>query len=328
MRVLFFIHTYYPNKDGIAIHCYNLVNALKNKNIDVILAYPKSPIHLPGFSSIVLPDLTSIRKLLFEDYDIIHVHGYGNIHSIIGTLIGLIRGKKVVWTIHGIPDKHRLFKIYNFVAIHLLKKVKVISVSRAIESIHKKYYLIPNGIDLNKFKCNNSYKDQKYVTYIGRIDRDKNIERILKEYNGDIMIVGKDEDGYKNFLKSIANKNTIFTEIEYDKIVEAYCNSRYIVLPSKYEGFPMIMLESLACKRPFIATPVGEIPEFLKSIFGEGYVKYIIDTNISEVLSRLDKFDLNHELTIAREKLKDYSWDSIADKTIQVYLDALGRQRD
>lgn len=328
MKVLFFIHTYYPNKDGIALHCYNLVNNMKKKGIDIIIAYPKHPIRMPGFSSIIIPDLSSIITLLFSDYDIVHVHGYGNLHSLLGAMVGIIRGKKVVWTVHGIPYKHKLFNIYNAIAIHLLRRAKVISVSRSIEQIHKKYYLIPNGIDLERFKCNVSYKEQNYATYVGRLDRDKGIERLLKEYKGNIMVVGRDEDGYKEELKRMAGSNVVFKEVEYEKIVDIYCNSKYIVLPSRYEGFPLIMLESLACERPFIATSVGEIPDFLRSVFGEEYVKYIIDTDISQVLERLDKLDLNHELRKAREMLKKYSWENIADSTIEVYKDALGRQRD
>lgn len=324
MKVLILTHSYFPNKDGIALHCYNLVEALKNK-IDINVLYPKSNLKIPGFSSLIIPDIKTIFEIFKRDYDIIHVHGYGNIVSLIGAIIGLIRGKKVVWTIHGIPDKHKFFILYHSLAKHILKRATVISVSKNIEKIHNKYYLIPNGIDLELFKCSSSYKQAKYVSYIGRLDRDKDIIRLIREYKGEILIVGKDEDNYLEELKKESKDNVKFIEVEYKDIVEIYCKSKYIVLPSKYEGFPLVMIESLACERPFIATPVGEIPNFLKNIFGDEYEKYIIDTTIDKVIDRLEKLDLTSELKKAREKLKNYSWENIAKMTLEVYKDALGR---
>ncbi|MEM1700674.1 MAG: glycosyltransferase family 4 protein [Candidatus Anstonellales archaeon] len=324
MKVLIFSHTYYPNKDGIAIHVYNLTRSLQKRGIDVEVVYPKNPIRIPGLST-PLPDIQSVVKLITEKYDIIHVHGYGNLFSIIGAFIGMLLGKPVVWTVHGIPDRHKLFKIYNAIAIHLLRRAKVISVSRKIEMIHKNYVLIYNGIDLDRFKCNRSYRESKYVTYIGRLDRDKGVDRLIDEYTGDIMVVGSDEDGFINELKARSRSNVVFREVDYEQIVEIYCNSRYVVLPSRYEGFPMVMVESIACERPFIATPVGEIPTFLEYLFGNEYKKYLIDDDIRKIIDRLDRLDLSAELRRAREKLEILSWDSIAEQTVRVYRNALGR---
>lgn len=325
MKILMFIHTYYPNKDGISIHCYNLVRALREKGVDVKIIYPKKPIRIPGLSAGILPDIECLSTALKEDYDIIHVHGYSNLFSIIGAIIGMLRRKRVVWTIHGIPDRHRLFPIYNALAIHLLRRAKVISVSRKIEKIHKDYTLIYNGIDLDRFRCNHPYTENRVVSYVGRLDRDKGIERLIEEYKGEIEIIGPDEDGYREKLKARARENVKFLEIDYERINEVYCKSRYVVLPSKYEGFPMIMVESLAAERPFLATPVGEIPQFLEYVFGEGYKKYIIDGNIGEIIERLDRMDLRDELRKARERLEQFSWKSVAERTIEVYRDALGR---
>jgi glycosyltransferase involved in cell wall biosynthesis len=302
MKIVFFIPTYYPEKNGIAIHCYNLIKHLKG-DITVLSPVQKPFIKIPGFSSVSIPHPLHILYLLKEQYDIIHIHGYGNLHSLIGGFIGILRRKKVVWTIHGIPKKGIFLKIYNIFGKFLIKRSIVLSVSD-ISEITKNFILIDNGVDIRD--CSD-YREAKYVCYIGRLDRDKGLER-LKEVKMKVLLVGPKEDFEPIGMEHI--------EVDYEKISEIYCKCRYVVLPSKYEGLPLVMLEAIAHKRPFIATPVGRIPEYLKKLF-PNYEKYIIKDNIQDTIDNLEKEDLNEELENARKKLP--TWQDVANKVMEIY---------
>jgi len=274
---------------------------------------------IPGFSSLEVPHPENIKDLLTLDYEIVHVHGYGNIYSFLGALIGHLRKKKVVWTIHGIPQKGIFFTLYDLFARPLLNRSIVIGVSKQTRKLTTRFIHIPNGVELRE--CAESYKDQIAVGYVGRLDPDKQVDRIIKEVTEfPIVIVGPDEGIKKDLEKLAQNKQVTFLDpVPYEHISKIYCKLRYVILPSKYEGFPMTMLESLAHKRPFVSTPVGEVPDFLKEMFGDGWEKYIIKDNIQKTLDRLEEEELERELEQAYQKLKKYSWKKIAERTREVY---------
>lgn len=53
------------------------------------------------------------------------------------------------------------------------------------------------------------------------------------------------------------------TLVSRSEAMEVLANTRYVVLPSHHEGFPISILEGTQRSIPFITTPVGAIPEML-----------------------------------------------------------------
>ena len=66
-------------------------------------------------------------------------------------------------------------------------------------------------------------------------------------------LAGKDSDGW---LSIPGNKTQ-------EEVIRAMMTCSVFVLPSHSEGFPNVILESMACGCPIVATPVGAIPEML-----------------------------------------------------------------
>jgi len=52
---------------------------------------------------------------------------------------------------------------------------------------------------------------------------------------------------------------TVLAPVEQRRVRELVRAARLVVLPSRAEALPMTLLESMACARPFISTPVGGI---------------------------------------------------------------------
>jgi glycosyltransferase involved in cell wall biosynthesis len=62
------------------------------------------------------------------------------------------------------------------------------------------------------------------------------------------------------------NLNTYFNLVGFQKnIVPFLQESHCLVLPSLWEGMPVVIIEAAASKLPIVSTPVGSIPDFLSS---------------------------------------------------------------
>jgi glycosyltransferase involved in cell wall biosynthesis len=108
----------------------------------------------------------------------------------------------------------------------------------------------------------------------------------------------------------------------YEKMVDIYNHSKLLLITSRFEGVPTIMLESLACETPVIASNVGGITEVLKHEENGLLIKdFNTKAAISQILDalhdkqRLRTFGRNGRNLIVEK----FSWDIITDKIEMVY---------
>jgi glycosyltransferase involved in cell wall biosynthesis len=152
----------------------------------------------------------------------------------------------------------------------------------------KKIAIIPNGIDLSEYaelppkgsfkKKFNIPEDKKVILYLGRIHKIKGIDFLVKAYaylenemnfkDAVLVIVGPD-DGYLGEIKSLVRSlgiahSVLFTGPLYgrDKLA-TYVDSEMYALPSRYETFPMTLLEAYACGKPIVASRVSGLKDLV-----------------------------------------------------------------
>ena len=103
--------------------------------------------------------------------------------------------------------------------------------------------------------------------------------------------------------------------IKHEQLPYFYSAADACVIPSYYESFGLVALESLACGTPVVATDVGN----LKSIIRQGKTGYVITDNapqrlaekIALLLSR-PSTDIESALSI-RASVSRFSWSNIAE---------------
>ncbi len=335
MKVLQFVHTY-GEKNGISLHVQNLVAAMpRGVECSVIAG---SGAVLPLFSSLRFPFI-ELWRALCADFDVLHIHGYGNFYSFFGALVSLVRNKPLVWTVHGYPRIRGVRRIMYFVYRYLMAPLifwrasRIISVSEDTTALlaretGKRIVCLPNGVDLALFKPRTPYTAAKCACFVGRLDPDKGAARLLECNSLPLLFIGPDEDGERERLRKKAaasGRKTEFLEVAYEKMPSAYGRCRYVVLPSKYEGFPLTLLEAVAMERPFVSTDVGQVKSTMQQL-GLSTGRFILDGNVGKRLLSLEKQDLLKQMKAARKKLAAYSWESVAKKTAGIYLGAARRK--
>lgn len=244
------------------------------------------------------PEVISLAKHV-KFFDILHLHEYRTFQNIIFHYYARKYGIPYVLQAHGsLPrksTKKRLKWIYDFFFGYrlLMDASKVIALNeieaeqyRIMGVPEEKIAIIPNFIDLSDYadlpskgefkKKFNIPEDKKIILYLGRIHRIKGVdilveafENIVRELNNIRLIIVGPDDGYLDQIKFlIETKNmkniVLITGPLYGKDkLEAYVDADVYVLPSRYETFPLTILEAYSCGKSVIASSVGGLKDLV-----------------------------------------------------------------
>lgn len=176
--------------------------------------------------------------------------------------------------------------------------------------------------------------DGKILLFVGRIDPLKGVDQLIRTvpYLSHIkglrlIIIGGDEYSRTEVekLRKLAAALKVEDRITFQGIVKQerlpyfYSAADVCVVPSYYESFGLVALESLACGTPVVATDVGD----LRNIIRPGETGYVVAGNtppglavgIAPLLSGPPR-DMETALAI-RESVYGFSWESIAGRIIE-----------
>ncbi|MGQ4832781.1 MAG: glycosyltransferase family 4 protein [Candidatus Asgardarchaeia archaeon] len=174
-----------------------------------------------------------------------------------------------------------LTNLIRFAFIRILKNAKnvatnSIEVYQQLRNLGINVIFLPTYIALNKFECKRElFQDDKVkFLYVGRFDKEKGIEVLLKVIPKliakskafEFYFVGHGQ--YEGEIKKLAH---MYKEVKYVGFVDNkempkwYNETDVLVLPSLTEGMPAVILEAMACKRLVVASSVGSIPFLLKN---------------------------------------------------------------
>lgn len=163
--------------------------------------------------------------------------------------------------------KSIIFKIREKINLILINKYathKIACSNRAGKDYfnNSNYDVIYNSIDLEKY-ANKKITDKGHITFIhvGRYTYQKNQEFVIKVFanikkkkdNSRLMLVGFGED--KEKLKNLIHELNLDESVDLipgDKVdvSEKYDEADYMIFPSIYEGFGIVLLEAQAKRIP------------------------------------------------------------------------------
>lgn len=236
-----------------------------------------------------------------ENFDIVHFNSTNALFGAIGAKLSK-KKPKTIFTFHGLsiidPNYKTYFQCFYFLVFKFLLKFIDLPVFVCKENLNfakekkliKNGIVIYNGIEIPDFlekeksrkffeeKIKINLKDKFLIGSVGRLDYQKNYEflietfpEILKIYQNAILVIigeGPKRKSFKKLIEKFHLKEKIFL------IGELKDASRYLkgfdlfVLSSRYEGLPIILIETLFAQIPLLVSDVGGN----KEIVGENYV--------------------------------------------------------
>jgi len=247
----------------------------------------------------ITPEIVPRIEKEGRTFDIIHLHEYRTFQNVIVARYAKNHNIPYVLQAHGslprIASKQGLKWIYDvFFGFTLIKNAsKIIALTTSEAQQYRemgvpkaKIEIIPNGIDLSKYaelpakgtfrRKFNLNDTEKLVLYIGRINEIKGIDVLVRAFANlvkkldrvKLVVVGAD-DGYLRELKAlikalkVEDKVIITGPLYNEDKLAAYLDSDLLVLPSRYETFPNVVLEAFACSKPVVASNVESIPDIV-----------------------------------------------------------------
>lgn len=357
MKIAVLIDAWFPHMGGGQVHAWELAKQLASKHnvkIDIITRSH------PGYQSLSRDNINIIRLgpslpfenlfgrilylvkaffyLLPRNYDLIHAHAFSP--GLTAKLISLIKKTPVIMTIHGtsvegfkgerLSLKEKIFLKLEKWLLFEIKYSAEISVSKdilKIKNVNKNIYVIPTGADIKRFQNKEIKKDKKFkIIFVGRLVRQKGLTylidaiKIVKNKYPEIKLVIIGIGPEKEKLQKNSPRNILFKVLDENNLVQEMLSSHLFVLPSLYEGSPIVLFEAWGAKLPIIATRVGGIPDFVK----DGVNGYLVAPKNSKALaSAIIKAINNKNLAKMGEKgyviAKNQTWENMSEQVYQVF---------
>jgi glycosyltransferase involved in cell wall biosynthesis len=339
MRVAVFT-TSYPRHaaDPAGRFVFNTVEHLRSRNVEVEVVAPGSYRDFgltgtggggvvaalkrrPWLALLLLLSMIAACRAAARRADLVHANWLA------GAVIALFSGRPFVVTLHGSGSAGRLSDLAlaerapHLVRLLLCRARAVICCSEQLaEAMRgcglKNVHAIPYGVDVPT--AAGSEDDAAPVLYAGRLAPEKNIDVIAVATHGlPRIIVGEGP------LRDLVPDAIGF--VSQEELSHIYDRAAVVVLVSRMEGLPNVVLEAMAHGKTVIATPVGGIP----SLIEDGRTGFLVPVGDAAALRATIKRALaDPELrrrvgASARARVAEYcSWDRVTEQTLQVYAAA------
>lgn len=314
----------------------------------------------------IFSDISALFRLIFylkrEKFSVVHT--LSPKAGLIGTLASFVN--KIPVRIHTFQGEawvtqvgiaRFLFKCFDKLISKLATHITVVSFSGKKfliknKIINERATVLANGsisgVNFERFYPDDSIRksererlglkeDQLAILYLGRLKSEKGIFELIESFSGYLkkdttgilIIAGPDEEKIEEKVKSITPKNVL------DKIIffpftsepQSILNAvDVLVLPSKREGFGMVILEAAACGIPSIGSNIDGIIDAIDD--GKTGLLFELD-DVNELTNKLLEMWQNKESRFEMGKLaldrvrERYSEEKVLKAMVNFYKDAL-----
>jgi glycosyltransferase involved in cell wall biosynthesis len=283
---------------------------------------------------------------------VVHVHRYRET-VLAAAALRQGAGPPLVRTVHGLPEPYRgwkaakmaLYRGLEWTAIRASRAI-LIAVSENVGAhLRRKFpraavHVVPNGIDGSTIRPTRDRTairrewgiadDAPIIGFVGRLAPVKGADlflqtavRLGREFPSLHAVLVGDGDQRKDLEMRVREEG--FGRIHLlghrEDVGDVLRALDVLVMPSRHEGLPLVLLEAMAAGRPIVAAAVGGIPEVVKN----GWSALLVPPGSVEALTRATRTTLTDPLraqalaSTARRVAAGYTAERMAARVIAVY---------
>jgi glycosyltransferase involved in cell wall biosynthesis len=229
------------------------------------------------------------------DFDVIHDHT-----GLLGLALGSLLSTPLVHTVHG-PLTGHPGELYEQI-VSMAPRTHLVSLSmsqRAPLPDLPWVANVPNALDLSVYPFRRERGD--YLLFLGRMSPDKGAHRavaVALEAGLPLKLAGKcAEPAEQEYFDALVRPHLgadreYVGEVTHGEKVELLQHARATLFPIEWEEpFGLVMIESMACGTPVVATRYGAVPEVIE----DGVTGIIVDDwrAMEGALAAADELDPN-----------------------------------
>ncbi len=312
--------------------------------------------HLPSF----LHELRSFQAREGTAYDVVHSHywlsawigkrfseGLGIPHVVTFHTLGLIKMQSRAGEVEPEErpevEREAMLGAQRIIAFSGHERDAMARLYGADPAIVR---LVPCGVDLGKFRPLDQKEvrkrlglnGEKVLLYVGRVEPLKGLDLLVEtaaqmeaeEENVRMMVVGgggpgePETDRVRRLAKERQVEGIIdfVGRVDHDELPLYYNAADVCVVPSYYESFGLVALESMACGTPVVASRVGGLP----TIVHHGHTGYLKSWRCPEAFANslemiISSSDLQESMgAAARRRAELMGWSNVASMIADEYL--------
>jgi glycosyltransferase involved in cell wall biosynthesis len=284
-------------------------------------------------------------KTYFKDFGfpkVVHVHvpmKAGNLAIWIKRKFGIsyILSEHASFYANSTPDSH--FS-KNFIHVKQVKNIfknakLVTNVSNAIGNVLVKLFdlnrvqIIHNVVDTSVFNLIKSKPEMFTFIHVSTLIEQKNIEGILRVFskllvaknNWRLKLVGPLNDiVQQKILEYNLSANIELTgEVPYEEVARQMQKAHVLIMFSRHENFPCVIIEALCCGLPVISSDVGGIKEALNESNGILVSSENEEELLNGIIYMMGKFNFYDLSKISEEACIKYNCKTIGGEICNLY---------
>lgn len=371
MKIAYLSPNFPPESGGMGTSCHYLANLVgQSQDVTVFLAKRKNTNYQTGNYKIKLfkpwfsfgyADFAPQIVKLTKDFDVVHVY-----YPYFGTAEFLLLNKifskskpkiilhhnmdvvgegitKWVAKIHRYTIQPLLFKLANAIFILSEDYAQNSDVAKIYKKNPDKFYVVPHGVDIHKFKPNPKFKiqDSSFQIFTAQgLDKQhyfKGIEVLIRaihllvtSYQLPVSLSIAGDGNLKPYYEKLVNKFGVQDNVKFlgkisqENLPQYYSQADIVAVPStaKTECFSIVAIEAMVCGKPVI---VSDWPGIRVTIKNNETGLICQPNNIKDLSKKIKYLYDNPEITKfmgerARKRVEEkYNWEVITKKVIQNY---------